>query len=230
MNTLQGLEDLPFDEGVQKGARLFGCHPYLTEERYREKMARGRIRVEDLLAVLREDLAGRANELVSTLGSRLELRQAMLQHPLRFGPAEELRWFVAEMDALTRLRDEMPPQIRKNFIEETRHWAMRFLRGTRKHGRNESRTQREPHSSNRFADVMRRFGESSIEQWSERTWESFALQALWRICHSGVQGLEASQPWAASPEAIRHRDILQSPVRESLIHKRRAKANQHFMH
>ena len=36
LNTLMGLENLPYDEGVQRGARLFGCQPYLAEERYRE--------------------------------------------------------------------------------------------------------------------------------------------------------------------------------------------------
>src|SRR5262249_42978820 len=55
-NTLHAFEDLPFDEAVQKGARLFGCHPYLPEARYREKLRRGRIRVADLEAVLWEDL------------------------------------------------------------------------------------------------------------------------------------------------------------------------------
>ena len=35
LNTLQALEDLPFDEGMRKGARLYGCHPYLPESRYR---------------------------------------------------------------------------------------------------------------------------------------------------------------------------------------------------
>ncbi len=56
LNVLQGLEHLPFDEGVRKGARLFGCQPYLTEDRLREKLSRGRISVDDLEAVVGEDL------------------------------------------------------------------------------------------------------------------------------------------------------------------------------
>src|SRR5262245_4268765 len=70
-NTLHAFEDVPFDEAVQKGAQLFGCHPYLPESRYREKLARGRIRVADLRAVLREDLGSRADEPVLQMGSRL---------------------------------------------------------------------------------------------------------------------------------------------------------------
>src|SRR5690242_710942 len=67
LNTLQALEDLPFDEGVQRGARLYGAQPYLTEERYREHLARGRIRLQDMAVMLRRELKERADETV--LGS-----------------------------------------------------------------------------------------------------------------------------------------------------------------
>src|SRR5207244_3788345 len=173
LNTLQGLEDLPFDEGVQRGARLFGCQPYLIEERYREKMARGRIRVDDLLAVLREDLADQANVPVCSLGSQLELRLAMLTYPLQFGPPDELRWFVSEMDALRRLREEVPQAFRDRFIEETQHWVMRDLRKLRMNGASASSTDPEPGLQDTVVDLLRRFGESSIEHWSRRKWEAF---------------------------------------------------------
>ena len=38
------FEDLPFTEAVKRAARVFGCHPYLTEDRYRDELRRGRIR------------------------------------------------------------------------------------------------------------------------------------------------------------------------------------------
>ena len=60
-NTLHAFEDYQFDEGVQRGARLFGCQPYLSEDRYRELFQSGRIVVEDLSAVLLEDLGERAD-------------------------------------------------------------------------------------------------------------------------------------------------------------------------
>ncbi len=214
LNTLQGLENLPFDEGMQRGARLFGCEPYLSEERYREKMARGRIRVDDLLAVTRKDLADRASVPICSLGSRLELRLAMLQYPLRFGPDAELRWFVAEMDALTRLRSEPPLVIRERFVEETRHWAMRDLRNIRQPGTAGSLAEPEPRSRHRFAELLQKFGEPSIEHWSPRKWESFSLQALWRICHDGVQGIETTSPWEPPAAPIRHRDLLRNAVGE----------------
>src|SRR5947209_5306851 len=82
-NTLHAFEDLPFDQAVARGARAFGCQPYLSEERYRAKLARGRIRTEDLDAVLRADLGGRGDEAVPPAGTRLELRPAMLRRPTR---------------------------------------------------------------------------------------------------------------------------------------------------
>ena len=208
LNTLQALENLPYDEGIQRGARLFGCQPYLIEERYREKMARGRIRADDLLAVLRKDLMDQANALVCSLGSHLELRLAMLQYPLRFGPPDELRWFVAEMDALRKLREEVPQGVRERFVEETKHWVMRDLRNSRMIGAEARSTESGMGLQNTVVDLVKRFGESSIEHWSPRKWEGFSLQALWRICHHGVQGLETTKQWTDSPVAIRHRDVL----------------------
>ena len=52
----------------------------------------------------------------------------MLEYPLRSGPPEELRRFVAETDAFTRLRADAPSGMRERFIAETRHWVMRDLR------------------------------------------------------------------------------------------------------
>ena len=33
-NTLHAFEDLPFGEAVKKAARVFGCQPYLSEDRW----------------------------------------------------------------------------------------------------------------------------------------------------------------------------------------------------
>src|SRR5687768_34409 len=128
-NTLHAFEDLTFAEAVEKGAKTFGCQPYLSEDRYREELGHGRIRLADLEAVLHEELGARAHDRILRRCSRLELRLAMLQHPLRFGPTEELLWFVAETDALRRVRGDAPAAVRRRLIAETRRWVMRDLRG-----------------------------------------------------------------------------------------------------
>ncbi len=67
-NTLHALEDLPFDEAVKKGGQLYGCHPYRTEDRYREDLGRGRIRFSELQEVLEHDLGELAHELSPAWG------------------------------------------------------------------------------------------------------------------------------------------------------------------
>jgi uncharacterized protein YbcC (UPF0753/DUF2309 family) len=195
-NPLHGFEDLPFDEAVQKGARIFGCQPYLPELRYRDKVARGRIRVTDLQAVLRDDLGSRADELILHMGTRVELRLAMLLYPLRLAPTGELRWFVARHGAFRTFRDTAPPLVREAFIEETRHWVLDEA----------AQNGRDPKFHDWLARHVNRLGRASIGGWSEAKWERLTLQILWRICRDGVDGVP--MPPAAPPFAVRHRDLV----------------------
>src|SRR5271170_3860195 len=84
-NTLHAFEDLPFDEAVKKGAHVFGCQPYRTEDLYREELRRGRIRFSELREVLEHDLGERSRGTVPAVGTRLDLRLAMLQYPMLHG-------------------------------------------------------------------------------------------------------------------------------------------------
>src|SRR3954467_15970093 len=67
LNTLQALEDLPFLEGMRKGARLYGCEPFMSEGRYRAMLPRGRIRIEDLTEILRKELGTDADRMIGGL-------------------------------------------------------------------------------------------------------------------------------------------------------------------
>src|SRR4051812_18340852 len=206
-NTLHAFEDLPFNEAVKKGAHVFGCHPYWTEDRYREALTRGRIRYAELQEVLQQDLGDRAGEQIPYVGARLDLRLAMLQYPLRAGPTEELVWYVAEANALRRVRPEASSAVRARLIAETRRWVLRDLRGWNDPTRNGSSkgaaNQRVPAG---LAELLDRFGESTIENWSDDDWEGFTLQALWRVCCDGVRDLPPfTQP---KPPPMRHRDLL----------------------
>ena len=49
-----------------------------------------------------------------------------------------------------------------------------------------------------LAELLDRFGESTIETWSDDEWEGFTLQALWRVCCDGVRDLPPFTPAAAS--------------------------------
>src|SRR5262245_21785956 len=197
-NTLHSLEDRTFDEAVNRGAELYGCHPYLPEARYREKLARGRILPQDLAAELLDDLGEDADHLIGFLGTRFHLRLSMLQHPLRLGPDVELRWLIAETDAVRRFRGETPAGVKEQMIESTRRWAMRDLR--------RDGTQAGPQARRAAAALFQRFDESRIEHWSAATWEAFALQMLWSVCRNGVHGVPHAGASPARP--VRHRDVL----------------------
>ena len=206
-NTLHAFEDLPFDEAVKKAAYLYGCHPYLAEDRYREELRRGRIRFAELQDVLEQDVAAGSRDPIPCFGARLDLRLAMLQYPLRTGPTEELVWYVAEANALRRVREEVSSAVRGRLIAETRRWVMRDLRGwhdgtTDGPSRGWSR-QGVPES---LAALLSRSAETALENWTDDDWEGFTLQALWRVCCDGVRNLPAFTPPPA--QSIRHRELL----------------------
>ncbi|HKM55903.1 MAG TPA: putative inorganic carbon transporter subunit DabA, partial [Isosphaeraceae bacterium] len=206
-NTLHAFEDLPFSDAVKKGAFVFGCQPYLREDRYRQELARGRIRFDELKEALEGDLGDRATEKVPCFGTLLDLRLAMLKNPLLSGPTDELVWYVAEANALRRVRQEVSAADRARLIAETRRWVIRDLRvfseATRGGSSPEGKGRRIPES---LSELLDRFDESRMEYWSDEAWEGFTLAALWRICCDGVRDL----PTFATPPplAVRHRDVL----------------------
>ncbi|MGE0756865.1 MAG: DUF2309 domain-containing protein [Pirellulaceae bacterium] len=202
-NTLHALEDLSFDEAIEHGVRVFGCHTLWPEERYRQLLDTERIRPQDLTAVLTDDLGDRSDELIGFWGTRFSLRLAMLRYPLRLAPTAELRWVVAETDALRKFREETPPVARRRIIDETRRWVMRDLRngqGSPASGGSERR------GLEVLTSLVESFQGTSIEQWDDARWESFCLHLVWRLCHHGVHGVRRFVP-PAVPK-VRHRDLV----------------------
>jgi uncharacterized protein YbcC (UPF0753/DUF2309 family) len=199
LNVLEAFEEIPFDEGIRKGAMLFGCRPYLAEDQYQKQLADGRIRRDDLIAELNADLGARAQETVASLCTRLQLREAMLAFALRSGPVDELRWFVAETDALTRIRPEASMDVRERLIISTQQWLQDNTVG-------ESASSAAHHSYHRVLDDLLRPYGGSLRTWTTEIWEEITLKALWRICREGVHAVKA--PWQRTELPIRHRDLL----------------------
>lgn len=219
LNPLQGLEHLPFEEGMMRGARLFRCSPYLPEDVYREKLAAGRIELDDLCAVLRSELGDTAQTPVAPARTRFDVRLAMLQHPLHTAPTEELRWFVAETNALARFSAATPAETRTRFVETTRHWAMREIPSRGDQGPERAPSTHLPASTQLITDLVERFGRGAIENFDESAWEAFSLQLLWRVCEDGVEHVEIRP--AAGSRVIRHRDLLREATGEDsdlLVH------------
>ncbi|MHB1422495.1 MAG: DUF2309 domain-containing protein [Gemmataceae bacterium] len=204
-NTLHAFEHLRFEEAVKKGTQRFGCQPYLTEDRYRQKLLRGRLRFADLDQVIGDDLGARAEEKILGLCTRRELRLAMVQYPLHTGPTEELMWHVAETDALRRVRAETSSVLRARLIAETRRWVMRDLRpsdGSGWRGPFAPRVRSGPFSP---AALLDRFEESTIEMWTQEEWEEFTLRLLWGVC---CDGAAVVAPPPVLPLPCRHRGLL----------------------
>ncbi len=242
-NTLHALEDLPFHEAVKKGSQVYGCQPYLAEDRYREALNRGRIRFSELQEVLARDLGDRATERIPCFGNRHDLRLALLQYPLRTGPTEELLWYVANVNGMRRIRQEASSATRARLIAETRRWVMRDLRTGKGNGNGHGAAASSNCNGTGSAcvpdglkELLDRFGESTIENWTDDNWEEFTLQALWRVCCEGVRNLP---PFTPPPmESVRHRDLLfeatgadaDVPVNDLLIRFCAAFLDQGFAH
>lgn len=205
-NTLHALEDLPFDEAVKQASRIFGCHVYPSEVQFHRLLVGGRIRLEDLAAVLREDLGEHAGQVVVPLdnGTRFDLRLAMLRHPLPTAPEAELRWLVAETDALDCFPGHVPVEVQTRLTGSTRHWALR--EAVRDGWSPAADGRRGRHAHALLAGLFEHFGAENVEHWPPRTWEALTLRALWRICRAGVHGVRVFAPPAAPP--LRHRDWL----------------------
>ncbi|MGK0348460.1 MAG: hypothetical protein ACI855_004550, partial [Myxococcota bacterium] len=107
-NTLHHFEHLPFQEGVEAAADIFGAQPYMSEASFRDAWQNGRILVSDL------------DEAVQTQVPNTEVRVGALTHSLRdvvrtwmrFLPEGDggatLRWRLEETDELARWPADLP--------------------------------------------------------------------------------------------------------------------------
>ena len=131
----------------------------------------------------------------------------MLQYPLVDGPTEGLIWYVAESDALRRSRPEISSADEERMMAETRRWVIRDLRGGFK---NDFNGQPKGTADHRYRDMLtqllHKLCDSTIEDWTDQQWESFTLQALWRVCRETVKDIP--QFTSAPPPAVRHRDLV----------------------
>lgn len=93
-NTLHAFQHLPFEKAVVEASQLFQTEPYMTEAKYRDAMRQGRLRAEDLDAILEREADA---EIVPGLRRR-DLWRPMLDPGVRsFDPAG-IAWRMEEGD------------------------------------------------------------------------------------------------------------------------------------
>ena len=93
-NTLHAFENRPFEQAVIEASRLFGAEPYMSEAAFRAELARGRIHLEDIDAVL-------ASEPDAPVFPRLtlhSLRRAMITPGVREFDAATILWRAEQGD------------------------------------------------------------------------------------------------------------------------------------
>ena len=93
-NTLHAFESLPFEQAVLEASNLFGAEPYMSEAAYRAELKRGRIRLEDIDAVLDSEL----DAIVFAQLSRHSLRRAMMTPGVREFDAATILWRAEQGD------------------------------------------------------------------------------------------------------------------------------------
>lgn len=116
-NTLHAFEDRSFERAVREAGELFGCEPYLPEAAYRDALRTGRIRRDDLQAVVVDDLQDRATQQLGGFVSRAELYLAVLRHGLTPARGRKLAWLIAESDAVSSLRDDLHSDARERLLQ-----------------------------------------------------------------------------------------------------------------
>lgn len=93
-NTLHAFEHLRFEEAVRLASQLFGAEPYMSEASYRAELARGRIQLVDVDAVLDQE----PDDLIFAGLSRSSLRRAMITPGVREFDGATIVWRTEQGD------------------------------------------------------------------------------------------------------------------------------------
>lgn len=197
-NTLHAFEEQSFHDAVKAGFARYHAEPYLPEHEYRRLYAEGRITDDDLEVAIRGDLGTRHSDEINDLGTRAEIRYTMLRHPIYIGPDAELRWVVAETDALEKFRDLTTTINRTRIITAAKKWLQE--------------THLQQNSFSDVNDLLINFG-PNWSKWKDQAWESFSLHLLWRICLKGVGSFPSERQ---RTHFVRPRDLLLHAIGEDI--------------
>ena len=107
-NTLHAFEHLPFERAVVEAAQLFGAEPYMPEAAYRRELARGRIHIDDIDAVLETEPDA---DIFPGL-TRHSLRRSMITPGVREFDGATILWRTEQGDLA---RDFRSPALRALF-------------------------------------------------------------------------------------------------------------------
>lgn len=122
LNPLQGMEQSSFFDVLRQVPEIYGCEPWLSETRYRNKLQRGRICEADLREILEEDCGSTARESIAGLAARIDLRLTRLKDLVTPETDHELNWMIAELDGLRRFHPAVTESSRTALLVSCRKW------------------------------------------------------------------------------------------------------------
>ena len=114
-NTLHAFQHLPFETAVCEAAKTFGTEPFMTESGYRAAIDCGRIRTEDIVAIVE---AEPDVEIWPGGLTRRELRRSMLLTGVREFHAETIDWELNECGLRDRFRSDLTDPAREALAKE----------------------------------------------------------------------------------------------------------------
>ncbi|HEX6241854.1 MAG TPA: putative inorganic carbon transporter subunit DabA, partial [Polyangiales bacterium] len=118
-NTLHAFQHLHFHQAVLRGLEAYGAEPYLSEERFRRELARGRIRVADVEHALADQFPSAPERQLLPELSEPELRRVLMLHATHEASAAQLAWLKAEGKLTRRLRADLPRSAREALLADS---------------------------------------------------------------------------------------------------------------
>ncbi|HEY0634661.1 MAG TPA: DUF2309 domain-containing protein [Gammaproteobacteria bacterium] len=121
INTLEGLQHLPFPVALAEARRYRGISGYASSAFYREQLRLGRITQNDLAAVFAADESLRAGdsalETAERRISRGEVLALLFTHDMAPLSESQLAWAIEEQGALSRLQPGVSEAARAALLE-----------------------------------------------------------------------------------------------------------------
>ncbi|MFM8475473.1 MAG: putative inorganic carbon transporter subunit DabA [Planctomycetaceae bacterium] len=201
LNPLQGMEQSSFFDVLRQVPEIYGCEPWLSETRYRNKLQRGRIRESDLREILEEDCGPTAQRPVAGLTPRIELRLTRLRDLLTPETDHELHWMIAELDGLRSFHAAVPASHRKALLESARAWLLNWSAMT------PADREASPHQS-MIAAAGIQPAAGYPDHWTETNWEAASLQWMWALIRRGLGSISVSVVQQPVAGAVRIRELL----------------------
>jgi uncharacterized protein len=211
-NTLHAFQHLPFETAVLSAAEVFGAEPFLSEERYRQELARGRITNVDVDRVLTREqtLRGGDRPLFEGRLTRAELWRQMLTCGIDDDGGSSLAWRIEELGLLRSLGSTIPVAAARSIVARTTEWLQPMIeRGDLPALADALVGHRRMADAN---DTLVRvlfmpLTLASIARTLEHEPEALAACTLWAACHRRAED-RTPIPANRGGLAPRHRDLL----------------------